>query len=160
MADEDEELAWILADDECGEFNVVPTSDVTRAVATHFYFRHHRTGPLIEGRDFRIIKPPRRCDLCGITVELPWWEHTCDPPLTELDDLDGLWLVCDTCHELALQKAADKISERAWAFRKKASPGLTNAPYASQIKAAMHEQMVLVLSRLDAGRREELPSSR
>jgi hypothetical protein len=159
VAGEGEELAWILADDECGEFDVARTSEVTRAVATHFFNRHHRTGLLIQDRDFRIISPPPRCDLCGIAVEMPWWEHKCDPPLTEMDDLDGLWLVCDTCHELVLRKAASEISERAWRNRRRASPGLVNAPYANEVKEAMHRQTVLILDRLDAGRREELPFS-
>lgn len=147
-------MAWILGDDECGQFALVPTSGIEQAVAKHFFFQHQRTGTLTEHRDFWIISPPPRCDLCGTVAEKPWWEHTCSPPLAEVDDLDGAWLTCDACHALVLQGDADALTERVWEITKVTSPGLTNGPLANLMKARMRELQGEVLKRFDAGRRE------
>lgn len=156
MTGDSRERAWILADDDCGQFDLVADGEVERAVAKHFFFEHHRTGRLREGRDWRRIDPPPRCDLCGMVAERPWWEHIATPRLAEMDDLDGVWLVCDACHALVVLKDLDGLLARSWEVAKVASPWIARRPHADLIKSRLRKQVRLVLERFDAGRREEV----
>jgi hypothetical protein len=148
--------AWILTDDECGHFAVVEEPDIARHAAIHFALIHHRTGVIIEGVDFHRLPTGQRCDLCGTVMELPWWEHVADPPITEVDDDNGLWVVCDPCHELLVHRDAPALVARVWANIEETSPGTARSPLAGLLKASLADRMRLTVDRLNEGRREEL----
>lgn len=157
VTDEKGEISWILEDDECGQFAVVEEDEVPRAVAVHFFFIHHRTGgDLIEGRDWRRLDPAPHCDLCGTIAELPWWEHIATPPLVEVDDRDGRWLVCDPCHELVVHKDAEQLFHRAWTQSTQVSPWVTTGDLTTLLQQRLRRMMTLAIESFDAGRRETL----
>lgn len=153
---DDKSQAWILEDDECGHFAVADESEIERYVAIHFAVMHQRTDLIIEGIDFRRLAPVQRCDLCGTIVELPWWEHLADPPIAELDDEYGVWLVCDPCHELLAHRNVDALAARIWATVEETSPGTARSPLAGLLKVSVADKMRLAMRRLDGGRRVEL----
>lgn len=148
--------AWILEDDECGQFAVASRSNLERLVAIHFALFHGRTGTIVEGVDFRRLPPSLRCELCGVVAEPPWWEHMADPPLASVGDEDGHWLLCDPCHEFVVLRDVEGLVERMRVNMTACSPGVLRSPWGTPILDAMLQQTRVLLSRLDDGRREEL----
>jgi hypothetical protein len=90
----------------CGIVAVGVRSEVLETVGRHFVMAHEAINPVLEGRDFSLEAAPWRCDLCGVQTEPPFWQHTSTPPTStgRFVDADGLWLACQTCHQLILAK--------------------------------------------------------
>jgi len=98
-----------------GLIGIGPLNIVTEQVGSHFATHHPGLHVVREGEHFTIEASPTRCDLCGTVMEPPWWMHELTAPLLELGDGDGLWAVCDPCHDLAARGAIKEMIQRHYA---------------------------------------------
>jgi hypothetical protein len=93
-------------------------------------------------------------------VELPWWEHVSTPPTPAAGqaDPDGRWLLCDACHDLAVQRRHSGWVRRAWASHLDRAPWLAEASptLRAGARAELAATLRTLLDRLDAGRRVSL----
>ena len=95
-----------------------PRAAVVEAIAVHVAAGCGRS------TGFTIAAAPYRCDLCGAVAEPPWWTHEVSPPLFDLGDADGLWLVCDPCHDRVAAGDLAGLTRRAVTVQRAQSPDL------------------------------------
>ena len=139
-----------------GLIDRVVRAEAPPAVAEHFR-QHHPGIGLVEGQHWEIRPAPLVCDTCLAVVELPWWEHI-STPHTHVDghlDGDGIWLLCDTCHQL--WGSGDLVGwvRRGWSVAVDRAPYLLQDPPTMQAESRRHLADTLrpLLERLDDGRR-------
>ncbi len=81
-------------------------STVHPQILAHFESEHDQLGMIVEGMHYKIRPQPLLCDACQNVVELPYWTHQASQPINtdEVVDSDGIWLLCDPCHDYLLNR--------------------------------------------------------
>jgi hypothetical protein len=102
----------IAHDPWCGRIAQGLKGDVETLIARHFEDHHPQMLTVLEGSHYTIDTQPLLCDACCLPAELPYWTHVSTPKTNVYDtqghlicsDSDGLWLICDACHEQVLKR--------------------------------------------------------
>jgi hypothetical protein len=141
----------------CGLVAMCPKYDLVPVVAEHFLTKHPDLKRPTLGVHYRVFEAPVRCDSCGDVVELPFWTHISNPPTSVLPtiDYDGRWAVCDTCHDLWVERDLAGLIDHHWEITMAQAPGLVRTPdIEHQIKSVVAERYRLLFERWDGGTRE------
>lgn len=132
----------------CGIVAQTPEPDVPQRVAVHFQLVHPDVQqPLRQNREWESFASPLRCDTCNEVVELPYWRHVSTPPTRSsfTFDADGLWLLCETCHDLRTRGDLAGWVQRHEAIAVEQSPILLTLP---QVRATMRNERAAVMRQL------------
>ncbi len=149
---------WIIVEcRSCGLIAAGPRDGVGLGISLHFE-EFHDSKIAIEHRDFTTRVAPLRCDTCSSPVELPYWSHISDPPTHQrsMKDVDGIWLLCDTCHTLATTGQSNAWLRHCWARAVAGSPWLETGPGRDETRVALGQHLRLLMTRLDAGDRNTI----
>lgn len=139
----------------CGMVGGGPASTIPACIERHWSRIHPDTTVIAAGIDYQVRPAATRCDACPVAIELPYWRHVSDPPTDGriTKDADGIWYLCDTCHDLF---AAGKVTawvRYAWAQNLRESPFLSEVPERHGLRADLAEKFHKLMLRLDEGRR-------
>lgn len=144
----------VLCERGCGQIHIVPASGVHTTARRHFGARH--PGLVMTSSDYRYFPSPTRCDACLDVVEPPWWVHISDPPTNTsvVIDHDGIWVVCDACHDLFAIRHVSALVRRHMDVAKANTPLLSQRPDLAQtLRQEMAATMANLVINLDAGTR-------
>lgn len=134
-----------------GFLGTVMFCDIGNALMSHFTMEHPGVSVIRSGSEYRFYPAPPRCDSCGIIAERPWWTHTATPPIQELEDLDGQWLLCVPCHDLYAAGDREGVLDRVVEVAQLNSPGLMTAEKIPRLRSTMVEKVEIALARFDEG---------
>lgn len=140
---------------QCGLIGQTPLQDIARLMLGHFK-RVHPDQKVITDDDWTAYESPPRCDTCNAIAELPYYTHVSSPPtnIGNTVDTDGLWLVCQGCHDLWAARDLPGWIRRYMAVANDQMPKMINDSEArSIVRAEMVRGYRLLLERFDAGER-------
>ena len=120
-----------------------PRGVVLDMVGTHFAAEHDGQAVVVEGADFLLEPAPYRCDVYGAVAEPPWWTWVIDPPLFDMGDGDGRWLVCEPCDALLRARDVKRLAIRCVREQARQSPDLP--------REAIYEASIPRIQRLMEG---------
>ena len=142
-----------------GVIDRVPVGEAAEVARVHFAQVHGGMTP-VPGEHYSAAAAALVCDTCLAVVELPWWEHVSTPPTPAAGqaDRDGRWLLCDACHDLAVQRRVGGWVRRAWVSHLDRAPwlGETSPTLRTDARAELAATLRTLLDRLDTGRRVSL----
>jgi hypothetical protein len=146
----------------CGMIGQTPKYDVASFIDMHYNDKHRRPDDLrdaervlVEGVHFTSYRSPNRCDSCSDALEPPYWWHVSDPPTSVPPsmDSDGIWLVCDTCHDLWVARDLVGLVRQNWAMVKGQSPGMVTPELEAAVRVNCTQRYRLLFERWDEGTR-------
>lgn len=151
-SDQPMEPHWLAEDDECGIFAGGPRPFVVKLILDHFSVEHPDINPVVDGIHFRLYEAPYKCDVCGVNAEPPYWDHAASEPIhTSFSvDTDGLWLLCQTCHDIVEKRDSIKLAIRMLKVTEELSPGLLKGD--TNVRVLYTELARMFVERLDGGR--------
>ena len=140
-----------------GLIDLVPPVEVAQVVGEHFAQVHPDGGLPVEGEQYLVLPASPTCDTCLAVVELPWWDHVSIPAGGQVDH-DGLWLLCDACHDLWAGGALGAWVRYAWGRHLERAPWLAESSPDLRLdsRAELAGTLRALPERLDAGRRVTL----
>jgi hypothetical protein len=142
-----------------GLIDRVPADEAADVARQHFTQLHPGLTP-VAGEHYTAAAAALVCDTCLAVVELPWWEHVPTPPTPAAGqaDPDGQWLLCDACHDLAVQHHLSAWVRRAWASHLDRAPWMAQASPAlrTDMRAELAATLRTLTDRLDPGHRVSL----
>lgn len=133
--------------DEHGLIGSGPLHMVKVQITKHFISKHPDENLCIQGVHFSIWEAPLRCDVCNLVAEPPFWTRVITPLQIE-GDMDGLWLVCDTCESLIQANAVDDLVKRHWAQTVEMAPHLSGN---TNMEGGAREHITALVPVLAAG---------
>ncbi len=148
----------------CGDVGPSPFAQVGVYIAQHYARFHPGISVISWGEHYTAHMAPLRCDVCNDVVELPYWTHSCTPPIHDpkfaIIDHDGLWLLCDHCHGFLRSGQTAAWLKRMWQINVRQTPFLATIPLERKaaVRAVLVEKITLLDERLDDGERNTVES--
>jgi len=115
--------AFCLTDPEHGLIGAGPYDVVTGQITNHFVRKHPDLQLVIQGDAFDIVVASLRCDVCNVIAEPPYWTYKVTPEIFP-GDADGLWLVCDPCHQLIAADDEQAVVDRYCRVTRETAPSV------------------------------------
>lgn len=156
MNQDDLPEVWRVSDPTCGLFAVAHESEIPCLISEHFGNQHPHVPLPIEGVHFTRVTTGYRCDACGRRCEPPSWFHHAEPHIDteKILDVDGIWLLCDTCHDLFTERKLAAWTRYVWLQLAAVSPWLAvGGDRGVTVRVELVARLRSMFERFDGGRR-------